>query len=361
LLLVTTLLAVTACSGSDDPGADGATTVPTVVEVIGGDDEDPFADAPTVDPDDFDLEIDDDVIIATEDGEIPPTSTEPPIEDTPDAPPVDSGPETTVAPVALPEPESVGRIVSLSSTHTETLFALGLGEFVIAVDQESDFPEAAIALQNGVMTPDSADISELESLDPDIVVIGDDPTGIAGRLNGAGIATYVGPPADSLEEVFTQIEDIAQLVGRPDLAEDLVGSMRADIEAILNSLPESDSELTVFHEIDPTLFTAGNDSYLSDVYETLGLENIAGPGGPGQVAQLTNEEVIAADPDVIVLADSDCCGITIDSLAARPGWDAIEAIEDGAVVEVRDPWVMRWGPRVVDLMRAVAGGIIAAG
>jgi len=152
-------------------------------------------------------------------------------------------------------------------------------------------------------------------------------------------------------------------VGRPDLAEDLVGTMRADIDAIVASLPAGalDDGLTFFHEIDPTLFTVGNDSYLSDVYQTVGLENIAGPGGPGQVTQLTSDEVIAADPDVIVLADSDCCGVTIDTLAGRPGWSEIDAIENGAVVAVTDPWFMRWGPRVVDLLRAVAGGVIAAG
>lgn len=351
LSVVIVALALTAgCSGSD--AADPLDSVPAVTDTSSG------SSVP-----DFELEVDENVIVATEDGSLPTMTTEPSADGTPDEPPSADVTTTTAAPVAIPEPDEIGRIVSLSPTHTETLYALGLGDFVVAVDRDSDFPEAALEVREESLGPDTSGLDVLLGLDPDIVIIGDDPTDIVGRLNAAGVPSYSGPPADSVEEVFTQIEDIADLVGQPELADELVTDMRDEIESIVSSLPDGATDLTVFHEIDPSLFTTGSDSFLSDVYATVGLTNIAGPGDvdqAGQVTQMTSDEVVAADPDVIVLADVDCCDVTIDRLASRDGWSDISAVEDGAVVPVSDGLAMRWGPRVVDLLSAVAGGVAAA-
>jgi iron complex transport system substrate-binding protein len=357
LLVAVAVGMAAACSGSDD--ATTSTDIPGVSTDAG---DDPFSpidvDQPVVVP----VTLDDDVIIGTDDGSVPTSTTEPPTSGTPDEPPPVDSPTTTAPVIALPDPADVGRIVSLSPTHTETLFALGLGDFVVAVDAESDFPLAALAVRDPALGEDFANIDPLVAFDPDVVIVGDDPTGVVGRLNAAGIASYSGPRPESLADVFTQIRDIAAIVGRPELAEQLISKMQSDIDAIVATLPPGavGAGLTFFHEIDPSLFTLGNDAFLSNVYSTLGLTNIAGPGDAAEVTQMTNDAVIAADPDVIVLADAECCAVTKERLATRPGWANVSAVRDGAVVEITDPLALRWGPRVVDLLRLVAGGVAAA-
>lgn len=366
---ITAFALVAGCSGSDDNGSGNTTADTTNGSGIDsgaqagaetGSDDLAANPASTVAP----IVLADDVIIDTEDGEIPSTTTDPPIEETPDAPPTPDATSTTAAPVAVPQPAQIGRIVSMSPTHTETLYALGLGEFVVAVDNGSDTPEEALAVRRADLDASAADVSAILAFDPDVVLVGDDPTGLTGRLNEARVASYSGPPASSLDDVYTQIRDIAQLVGRPDLADDLIERMQGDIRMILSVLGEApstlpdDGPLTFFHEIDPSLFTIGTGNFLSSVYGELGLVNIVAV--PDVVTQISADDVIAADPDVIVLGDAACCGVTIDVLAGRPGWDTLSAVEAGAVVPIDEDLLNRWGPRVVELIRLVAGGIIAA-
>ena len=355
-------MAVAACSGSDDAATDpgdgsaAATTVDDPDSLF--DPANPEGTAPPVPG--TAVVLDDDVIIATEDGQIPTTSTEPPIDPNgPDAPPLVDAPTTTAAPVPLPAPTDIGRIVSVSPTHTETLFALGLGEFVVGVDSTSDFPDAALDVRRDDLQADSADLGPLLALDPDVVIIGDDPTGLAQRLDTEGVASFSGPEPDTLDDVYAQILGIAGVVGRPDLGEDLVVSMRASVAAAVASLP-AESGRTYFHEIDPSLVTITSGNFLDAVYGELGLESIVAADPSGFTA-VTSDQVLSADPDVIMLADVECCSVNVDVLANRPGWSGLTAVSNGAVVELQDYMVMRWGPRVVDLVEAVAVGAASAG
>jgi iron complex transport system substrate-binding protein len=340
-------------TGGDEPTATTSESVPG-----DGDEFTPVAS------DDVDVPStpDDAAVIGTDDGSTPSPTTDPAVVPGPDEPPPVDGPIPTIAPIPVPAGADVGRIVSLSATHTETLFALGLDEFVVAVDAGSDYPAAAAALADPTLDESLADIDPILALDPDVVILGDDPTGMAGRLSAAGVASYSGPSAGSLDDIYDQIRDIAGIVDRSDLGEQLVENMRAAIDAIVASLPAGalDAGLTFFHEIDPSLFTPGSESFFSELYGTLGLANIAGPGGAQQTAQMTDAAVIDADPDVIVLADAECCAVTPDRVAGRPGWADVSAVRNGAVVEVTDALSQRWGPRVVELLRIVARGVSAA-
>lgn len=358
---VAVALAMTACSGGDDESSDATNPVESSSA--------PADTGPLFDPSNPDntqapvpgteVQLDDDVIIATDDGEIPSSTTEPaPDPNGPDAPPVVSA-APSVAPVPLPDPADVGRIVSVSPTHTETLFAMGLGEFVVGVDNLSDFPEAALSVRRDDVSADSSDLAPLLALDPDVVIIGDDPTDLAGRLAANGIASFVGPTPESLDGVFVQIRGIAALVGRPELGDDLVGSMQASIDATIASLPDT-SERSYFHEVDPSLVTIAAGTFLDSIYGELGLVSIA-PADESGFVQLSSEAVVGADPDVLILADVECCGVSAEVLAQRPGWSAVAAVSNGAVVEVQDYMVSRWGPRVVELVDVVAAGVASAG
>ncbi|MFM8382349.1 MAG: ABC transporter substrate-binding protein, partial [Actinomycetota bacterium] len=127
----------------------------------------------------------------------------------------------TPAPTADSGAAGPQRILSLSPTHTEILFAIGAGDQVVAVDSLSNFPSVAAA----VLTDLSAyepNVEAISEFDPDLVVIGDDFTGLAEQLEAIGIDAWTSPAPVSLEEVYVQIADLGDRVGRSDEASALV-------------------------------------------------------------------------------------------------------------------------------------------
>ena len=121
--------------------------------------------------------------------------------------------------------------------------------------------------------------------------------------------------------------------------------------------------LTYYHELDPTYFSATSKTFIGQVYSLLGLKNIADPAdadGSGY-PQLSAEAIIAANPDMVFLADTKCCQQTAQTVAARPGWNVITAVKDGGVVPLDDDIASRWGPRIVDYLRSVAAAVNQVG
>jgi iron complex transport system substrate-binding protein len=137
--------------------------------------------------------------------------------------------------------------------------------------------------------------------------------------------------------------------------------MRAAIDDLVARVPERAEPLTYYHELDDTLYTATRNSFVGELYALAGLESIAddlddGTGYP----QLSNEFVISADPDFIFLADAECCGQSIETLAARPGWAGMSAVTAGRVVLLDDDISSRWGPRAVDLLERIVEAVADA-
>jgi iron complex transport system substrate-binding protein len=115
----------------------------------------------------------------------------------------------------------------------------------------------------------------------------------------------------------------------------------------------------VYHELTPDFFSATSKTFVGRLYALLGLRNIAdaadasGTGYP----QLSSEYIVSTSPDLIVLADSICCGQKASTVAARPGWDRIAAVRSGSIVRIHDSIASRWGPRLVDFFRALASAL----
>jgi iron complex transport system substrate-binding protein len=248
------------------------------------------------------------------------------------------------------------RIVSLSPTATESLFAIGAGPQVVAVDDQSDYPKRAPRTALSGFTPNVEAIAEY---DPDLVVISYDTKGLSGALRGLGITVVHHDGAKTLAGAYQQIRQLGMVTGNAERATRVVRSMKARIGRIVKSSRGRARDLSVFHELDPSLFTVTSNTFIGRVYGALGLENIAdaadsaGTGYP----QLSAEYVVAADPDLIVLADSVCCGQRPSTVAARPGWDRISAVRTGSIVRVHDSIASRWGPRLVDFFRALASAL----
>ncbi|MEP6299012.1 MAG: helical backbone metal receptor, partial [Ilumatobacter sp.] len=249
------------------------------------------------------------------------------------------------------------RIVSLSPTHTEILFAIGAGDQVVAVDDFSNFPAEALDLPNE-LSGFEPNIEAIAAYEPDLVVLSDD--GAVAQLEDLGIATWVGPSATTFDDSYAQIEQLGAATGHVGDAAEVVLSMQTRIDELVADAPASDTPLTYFHELDPSLFSVTSDTFIGQQYELLGLTNIAGSsvdGGGNQYPQLNAETVIAANPDLIFLADTKCCGENAATVAERDGWAEIAAVQNGNVIEMDDDIASRWGPRIVDYMEAIAAAV----
>lgn len=247
-------------------------------------------------------------------------------------------------------------IVSLSPTATEMLFAIGAGDQVAAVDSLSNFPPDAPTTDLAAFEPN---VEAIAGYDPDLVVIADDGTDLSSALGELDIPVLVQRAAADLDETYAQIDDLGTATGHPAAADAVVERMRSDIDGLATDVPETDEPLTYYHELDDTYFSVTSDTFIGQIYELAGLRSIAdrAEGDAGGYPQLSEEFILDADPDLIFLADTKCCGQSAETVAERPGWDRLSAVQDGAVVELDDDVASRWGPRVVDLLRTVVGAV----
>ena len=244
------------------------------------------------------------------------------------------------------------RIVSLSPTATETLFAIGAGGQVVAVDDQSDYPRAAPRTTLSGYTPN---VEAIAGYRPDLVVISFDPKGLSEALGKLGIPVVFHNAAATLPGAYQQIRQLGSLTGHGPEANRLVSSMKQRITRIVARSRTAGANATVFHELDPTLYSVTSNTFVGRVYAMFGLRNIAdaAKAGGSDYPQLSPEYVIASDPDLIVLADTVCCGQRAQTVASRPGWSRIAAVRTGSIVRLDDSIASRWGPRLVNLVRAV--------
>ena len=260
--------------------------------------------------------------------------------------------ETTTTQAVLDAPQA---IVSLSPSSTELLFAIGAGDQVIAVDEYSDYPAAALELPRDLSGFEPS-VEAIAALNPDLVVM--ESAQIQEQLEALGITVFIALAPPTFDDLYTQIEQLGAATGHIGEAAELVGQMQTDIAAALAAVPAPTEPLTVYHELDPTYYSVTSDSFIGQVYSLFGLSNIADGAEPGNpYPQLSAEYIIASAPDVIFLADTKYAGESGETVAARPGWDAIPAVANGNVAEMDDDIASRWGPRIIDYINAVSAAL----
>jgi iron complex transport system substrate-binding protein len=245
------------------------------------------------------------------------------------------------------------RIISLSPTVTEDLFAIGAGKQVIAVDNQSNYPKRAPRTSLSGYSPN---VEAVANYHPDLVLISYDPGNFASQLRQLGIKVKFEAAANNLKQAYGEILQIGRLTGHTRGAKAVVHSMRTRLAAIVRSVPTTRRHLRVYHELDPTYYSATSSTFVGSVYKLFGFRDIAdGAGGTGDgYPQLSAEYIIAKDPQIIVLADTRCCGQSYATVAGRPGWSSITAVQHHRVYAANDDVASRWGPRIVQFARSVA-------
>ena len=250
------------------------------------------------------------------------------------------------------------RIISLSPSATEILFAIRVGPQVLAVDDNSNFPLSAPKSELSGFSPNTEAII---ALNPDLVILNKDSAkseSIYRSLTTLKIPVLMEVAAKNLSDVYAEILIIGRAVDKQGAAKKLVAEMRQRIDKTIKK-SKGTTKLRFFHELDNTLYTATSKTFIGTVYRDLGLTNVADAAAGADSSgypQLSAEFLISSNPDIIFLADAQY-GETLTSVAARPGWQAISAVKNRRIVELPADIPSRWGPRIADFYELVAKSI----
>ena len=250
------------------------------------------------------------------------------------------------------------KIVSLAPSNTEIVFALGAGDRLIGRDDFSDYPPDAAAVPSiGSLYP-SVNAEAVVALEPDLVLAAGitNPEDVQ-RLADLGLTVYSSRINTTLEDIYADIADIGRLIGRAEEADAMVADMRARVAAVTTKTSAAAEKPVVFYEIDATEpskpWTPGPNSFIGQLVGMAGGTN-AGDIATDQYAQLSLEQLVAQDPEVIILGSATYGGQTPELVAQRTGWETLSAVQNGAVYTFDDNLVSRPGPRVVDGLEELA-------
>jgi iron complex transport system substrate-binding protein len=196
------------------------------------------------------------------------------------------------------------------------------------------------------------DLEAITELDPDLILAANlHITEVVPALEELGFTVVVIDPPD-LMSVLDGIELVAYVTDQEGVADELLAEMRARIDAVTAAVEGLEKPRT-FWELSNDLWTSGPGSFVDDLINRAGGMNVAAEAD-SQWVQLDNESVVAADPEVIFLADHPF-GESKETLSERPGWSELSALQEGRVVEIIDTDMFsRPGPRVVDALELAA-------
>lgn len=266
---------------------------------------------------------------------------------------------TLPASAANPIPK---RIISLSPSATETLFAIGAGKQVIAVDDLSNYPSNAPITKLSAFSPN---VEALLNYKPDLIILNADATKaleVKAALEKLKIAVFLEKAPDNLKQAYAEVTALGRATGNLSGAQSTISAMKSRITTAIKSAKKS-KPITFFHELDKTLYSATSDTFIGKVYKDFNLKNIADPAASADSAgypQLQSEYLIKANPRIIFLADAQY-GESITTLATRPGWNGIAAVKNKDVVALPEDIPSRWGPRLADFYEFIAKSISGIG
>jgi len=250
------------------------------------------------------------------------------------------------------------RIISLSPSATESLFEIGAGKQVLAVDSLSNFPKSAPITELSAFEPN---VEAIAALKPDLVVLSVDAMKsmvVKEALEKLKIPVLMEKAPENLVQAYKGIEVLGAVTDHTSEAKKLTFKMAALIKSILNR-SKKNVKITFFHELDNTLYSVTSDTFIGKVYKDFGLINIADKAAGADsygYPQLSAEYVLKTDPDIIFLADAEY-GESPATVRARAGWSGITAVTKKNVFALPNDIPSRWGPRLVDFYRTVAAAL----
>jgi len=253
---------------------------------------------------------------------------------------------------------SPSKIISLSPSATEDLFAIGAGAQVVAVDDLSNFPANAPVSKLSAYDPN---VEAIAAYSPDLVIMNSTATkeaDVATQLQSLGIKVYTEVSPNSIVQAYSEISDIGSATGHATQASSIIAGMKSSIAKIVKSARKR-NPLSFFHEVDNTNYSATSQTFIGHVYSDFNLKNIADGAKQADSSgypQLQSEYIIKANPRLIFLSDAQY-GESTKTVAKRPGWSNITAVKNKHVIALPADIPSRWGPRLVDLYRFISASI----
>ena len=250
------------------------------------------------------------------------------------------------------------KIISLSPSATEILYAVGAGSQILAVDNLSNYPANAPVSEISAFEPS---VEAILAKKPDLVLLSIDSTKapqIRNALVKLGIPVLMEKAPATLKDVYAENTLLARVTDRQAGAVKLNASMAKSIKEILAKAKKS-SKIRILHELDDTYYSVTSNTFIGKVYKDFGAVNIADAAAGADNSgypQLSAEYLLKSDPQVIFLADAQY-GVTADSVSKRAGWSQISAVKNKKIVELPADIPSRWGPRLVDFYKLIGASL----
>jgi iron complex transport system substrate-binding protein len=248
-------------------------------------------------------------------------------------------------------------IVSLSPTATEMLFAIGAGDQVKAVDQNSDYPANAPRTDLDAYQLNTEAVANYR---PDLIISSGLSPSQMKQLTVLHVPVLDEPAAQNLDGTYEQLAQLGKATGHDPQAAAEVTKVKQQIAQVTETVAASGPH-SYYYELDQTYYSVTSSTFVGSVLKLLGLTSIAdaakGAAASGGYPQLSAEYILNANPDYVFLADTKCCKQSAATVAKRPGWSTMSAVKGDRIVPLDDDIASRWGPRIVDLMKTVAQAI----
>ncbi|MFN8512046.1 MAG: ABC transporter substrate-binding protein [Chloroflexia bacterium] len=274
----------------------------------------------------------------------------------PATPAVAGTPGATVYPLTIADdagrsvtvPKRPVRIVSLAPSNTEILYALGLADRVVGVDQFSNYPPEAQSKPK-IGSYSAANLEQVVAREPDLILAsGITRPDVLNALSAQGLPVVVLNPSN-LTGVLANVTLVGRVTDVGAGAGQLRAGLEARIAAVAEKLKGTNTKPRAFVELDPMqFFSVGPKSFVDDLITRAGGVNIAADTGT-PYPQLSQEQILGKDPEVILLADGSQ-GVTPASVQGRAGWGNVSAVKSGRIVVLDEDVFLRSGPRSVDAL-----------
>ena len=239
-------------------------------------------------------------------------------------------------------PKTPERIVSLASSATETLYALGAGDLVVGRDKYSTYPEEVKNVTE-VGSGSSPNLEMIVGLEPDLLFAWPYSRNAIISLEDEICVVYIDP--SSVDEVLDTIRLIGLITGKSSEAENLTSEMQSKIDEITDvtdGLNKNERPL-VYYELGSAMKTTGPGTFTNELIFMAGGINLAADE-PVRYPLLSSEYIVERNPDVIVVVSY---GASIEEIKSREGWQDINAVKNDRVYKI-DTGIVTSNPRLVE-------------
>lgn len=249
------------------------------------------------------------------------------------------------------------RIVSLAPSATEILFAVGAGDQVVGRDSFSNYPESVSELQDVGGSMGEYSFETIASLNPDLVMLTEINTPEQVKaLEDLGLNVYYLKNFVELDGLYPMLRTVGQLTGHDNEAAELITTLKARVAKVEDIISLSQDKPLVFYELDGSdaakPWTSGPNTFMDQLIQMAGGVNV-GSSMTDAWAQISLEELLVQDPDIILLGDA-AYGMTAEQVATRAGWESLSAVKNNSIYAFNDDMASRPGPRMVDGLEELA-------